>query len=101
MRNRKKRVEGCFAESEYLHLKNQAQNAGIPISELIRRLAAGCDIQPKPSEPQIAILKQLSGIARNVNQIAFLANSMQQVSSSDVKSLLKMQDDIWKLVKSL
>lgn len=101
MRLRKKRIEVCFAEGEYLHLKEQAENAGVSMSELIRRLVTGCEVKPKPSEPQLAILKQLSGIARNVNQIAFLANSTQQVTDEEVRKLLEMQTGIWTLVKSL
>lgn len=71
------------------------------MSELIRRLVTDCEVKPKPSEPQLAILKQLSGIARNVNQIAFLANSTQQVTDEEVRKLLEMQTGIWTLVKSL
>lgn len=101
MRSRQIRVSFYQSNSEHLHLKKQAANAGISMSDLIRQLVAGCEVKPKPTEGYAAILKQISGIARNINQIAFLANSTHQVSHEDIQKLQAMQSDIWQLVKRL
>lgn len=100
-RTNKMRVEVYLQYPEYLHVKEQAANAGISMSALIRQLVAGCEVKPKPTEGYVAILKQISGIARNINQIAFLANSTHQVSHDDIQKLQAMQSDIWQLVKRL
>ena len=101
MRSRQIRVSFYLSDSERLHLKQQAANAGMSMSDLIRQLVAGCEVKPKPTEEQIAILKQISGIARNINQMTRLANSTHQVSCEDIQKLQEMQSDIWRLVKQL
>lgn len=101
MRSRQIRVSFYLSNPEQLHLKEQAANAGMSMSDLIRQLVAGCEVKPKPTEEQVAILKQISGIARNVNQIAFVANSTRQISHADIERLQEMQSDIWRLVKQL
>lgn len=101
MRSGQIKINLYLSHTAYLHLKEQAANAGISMSALIRQLVAGCEVKPKPSEEQVAILKQISGIARNINQIAFLANSTHQVSHEDIQKLQAMQSDIWQLVKRL
>lgn len=101
MRSRQIRVSFYLSDSEQLHLKQQAANAGMSMSDLIRQLVAGCEVKPKPTEEQIAILKQISGIARNINQMTRLANSTHQVSCEDIQKLQEMQSDIWRLVKQL
>lgn len=100
-RTNRMRVEVYLQYPEYLHVKEQAANAGISMSSLIRQLVAGCEVKPKPTEEQIAILKQISGIARNINQMTRLANSTHQVSCEDIQKLQEMQSDIWRLVKQL
>ena len=101
MRADKMRVDVYLQYPDYQHLKKQAANAGMSMSDLIRQLVAGCEVKPKPTEEQIAILKQISGIARNVNQMARLANSTHQVSCEDIQKLQKMQSDIWSLIKNM
>ncbi len=101
MRSGQIKINLYLSDTAYLHLKQQATNAGISMSSLIRQLVAGCEVKPKPTEEQIAILKQISGIARNINQMTRLANSTHQVSCEDIRKLQEMQSDIWRLVKQL
>lgn len=71
------------------------------MSELIRRLVTGCNIKPKPTEPQREFLKRLTSMARSVNQMAFVVNSTRQVSGDEVRTLLAMYEEILEMVKIL
>ena len=62
-------------EKQYNHLKEQSQITGQKFEPIIRSLIMGLDIKPQPPDELAKILRELSAIGRNVNQIAVIANS--------------------------
>ena len=77
-------------ESEYQHLKKQADNAGLGIDPFIRNLVAGIDLRPRPPETYAAFLQELSAIDKNVNQIAYWANVQKSISEADMQSAVAL-----------
>ena len=86
-------------ESEYQHLKKQADNAGLRIDTFIRNLVAGIELRPRPPETYAALLRELSAIGNNVNQIAYWANAQKSISEADMQSAIALVRKTWQLVK--
>lgn len=65
-----------MATEEFYSLKAKARFAGITRSEYIRRCIATSIVRQRLSPELMNHLRQLSGMANNVNQIAHKANAM-------------------------
>lgn len=62
---------GVWMDSKELkHLKQQAEITGLSVGSLIRNLVAGVELRPHPPEAYAALLRELSAIGKNINQIA-------------------------------
>ena len=47
------------------------------------------------------LLRQLSAIGNNINQIAKIANTYKRVTSEELEQVLEMQRTIWKAIEEL
>lgn len=74
MRKRNRHVSVWMNGQEYRHLKAEADKAGLGIDPFIRMLVSGVQLRPKPPETYAVLLRELSAIGRNINQIAYWAN---------------------------
>lgn len=72
MRKRNKHISVWMTEQEYTHLKQQAARSGLGIDPFIRNLVQGIRICEKPPEQYVDMLRELSAIGNNVNQIGAL-----------------------------
>lgn len=61
----------------------------------------GINIRPIPPDQFAEILKQLSAIGSNVNQIAHMANLAKTVDKDDIAAIKTLQMKIWCEVKAL
>ncbi|MDH7463525.1 plasmid mobilization relaxosome protein MobC [Chitinophagaceae bacterium 26-R-25] len=68
----KKEVRACvrFTKPEYFILEQKAEKAGINVSSYLRQLAIKAAIIPRLSPEEITIVRQLIGMASNINQVA-------------------------------
>ena len=64
-----------MATEEYYSLKAKARSADINRSEFIRRCIRSSVVKQHLTSEQTRYIKQLSGMANNVNQIAHKANA--------------------------
>ena len=101
MRKRSKQVLFRLTEAEYRHLARQAQVAGLRIAPYLRALVLGSELKPKPPDEWPELVRQVSGIGRNINQIARLANAGGRVDPAAVDEVRGLQADIWQRVKNL
>jgi len=88
-----------MSEREYQHLKSQADKAGLGIDPFIRNLVAGVQIRPRPPAEYAALLRELSAIGNNVNQIAYWANAQKSISEADIQTVVALVQKTWQLVK--
>ena len=88
MRKRNRHVSVWMNEAEYRHLKAQAEIAGLGVDPFIRMLVAGVQLRPRPPDTYAALLRELSAIGNNVNQIAHWANARKDVSKNEEKTSL-------------
>lgn len=98
MSERNKAVLVRLTEKEHSHLKKQAGNAGLKMEPFIRMLIEGCEIKPYPPESYRDLLRELSAIGNNINQIAHAAN-MQGISIRENMESIRLVGEVIDLVK--
>ena len=99
MRKRDRHVSVWMNEQEYRHLKKQADMAGMKVDPFIRNLVAGVQLRPRPPDAYAALLRELSAIGNNVNQIAYWANARGSVSEAEIHDAAVLVQQAWRLVK--
>ena len=87
MRNRTIKKQFWLNESEDKLLKEKSKKAGLSEAEFIRCFIKGYKLKEKPDENFYYVLKDLRGIAINVNQLARQANRYQYVDSNKFFSI--------------
>jgi len=75
--------------------------SGLSGEALIRSLIMGLDVRPIPPDQLSEILRQLSSIGNNINQIARVANGTGRIGKEDIDTIKSMQTLIWNQVKGL
>ena len=86
-------------EQEYRHLKRQAEIAGMGMDPFIRSLVLGIQLRPRPPDTYAALLRELSAIGNNVNQIAHNTNASKTASQAEIDEAVKLVRQAWRLVK--
>ncbi len=99
MRRRNRHVSIWMNDKEYAHLRKQAEASGLGIDPFIRKLVIGSEIKPKPSAEYAKLLRELSAIGNNINQIAYWANYRKGVYDSEIKEAAVMARQAFALVK--
>ena len=64
-----------FSSKEYEVVKNKATEAGIRLSQLLRLSAVQAIIKSKVTEEEKVLIRQLTGMAVNLNQVAHKGNA--------------------------
>lgn len=64
-----------FSMEEYEQLKNKAKEAGMRLSKLIRLSVLQATIKSKVTEEEKVLIRQLTGMAVNLNQVAHKGNA--------------------------
>ena len=59
-----------FTENDYIYIQSKAEQAGMPVNEFCHQAAMGCEVGQRISPEMVSAIRDLSGIANNVNQIA-------------------------------
>lgn len=101
MREIAKRISLRLNSAEYAHLKQLSADSGLKMEPVLRQLIVGTEIKPRPPDDLPELLRQLSGIAVNINQIAKVANASGFVRAEDIERIKAMQAQLWRKVKRL
>ena len=100
MRSRPRHVSVWMNEAEYRHLKTQSELAGMGTDPFIRCLVAGVQLHPRPPDEYTRLLRELSAIGNNVNQIAHWANARKSIHESEIVDAVSLVRKAWELVKN-
>ena len=101
MREIAKRISLRLDSAEYEHLKQLSADTGLKMEPVLRRLIVGAELRPRPPDELPELLRQLSGMAVNINQIAKVANARGFVRMEDIDRIKAMQDLLWRTMKRL
>lgn len=99
MRKREHFVGVWLNGAEYQHLLKQCALSGLNTSALIRHSVMDINIQPKPPDTYAALLRELSAIGNNVNQIAYWANAAKGVGEAEIAEAAALIRQAWRLAK--
>ena len=99
MRERNHFIGLWLNDKEYAHLREQCEITGLPTSVLIRQAIEGVQLKHRPPEEYAALLRVLSSIGNNVNQIAHWANAKKSIQEEEIKQAVILANKAWNLVK--
>ena len=99
MRERNHFVGLWLNDEEYAHLREQCKITGLPASVLIRHAIEGVRLKHRPPNEYAALLRALSAISNNVNQIAHWANAKKSIQEAEIKQAVLLANKAWNIVK--
>lgn len=85
--------------AEYAHLKALSDTAGLKMEPTLRKLVMGVQLRPRPPDTYAALLRELSAIGNNVNQIAHNTNAAKAATQSEIDEAVQLVRQAWRLVK--
>ena len=98
-RNNVKQITIRLTADEYARVKQLSKDSGLKIEPAIRQLIMGVNLRPRPPDELPELLRQLSAIGTNINQIAKVANASGSVRKEDIQNIMEMQAALWRAVK--
>ena len=99
MRKRNRHVSVWLTDREHDHLKKQAELAGLGIDPFVRNLIQGVNLRPRPPDVYAALLRELSAIGNNANQLAHRANSTGVAGQQSVDEMTRIAKEVWREIK--
>ena len=99
MRKREHFIGLWLDDREYKHLLKQCSISGLNTSALIRHSVMGVEILPRPPDACAALLRELSAIGNNINQIAHNTNAKKEAEAAGVDEAVKLVYQALRLVK--
>ena len=85
MRERTIKKQFWVSQSEDYLLKSKSKKAGLTEAEFLRSCIKGYKIKEQPTDEIREFIKQITGIANNINQIARVANGTRYVQDKDLE----------------
>ena len=82
-------------EREYRHLCEQVKTSGFSREEYLRSLISGKEILPRPCTHHAELVRQISGLCNNANQLAHRANSTGIAGQDSVDEMTLLARQIW------
>ena len=99
MRKREHFIGLWLDDREYKHLLKQCSISGLNTSALIRHSVMGVELRPRPPDANAALLRELSAIGNNINQIAHNTNAKKEAEAAEVDEAVKLVYQALRLVK--
>ncbi len=99
MEKRTKKLSLRLSPQEYNHLKRQAELAGMKMEPMLRKLVMGVELRPRPPDQYAALLRELSAIGNNLNQIAHWANGQHGLRERELQNAIALMQQAWRLLK--
>lgn len=101
MRKRNRRFSLWLNNEEFDRLEKDAQIAGLKKEPYIRKLIMGTEIRPRPPDEFAKILRELSAIGNNVNQLAYKANGLGLIYINEVRNVQDALTNLYREVKKI
>lgn len=86
-------------EREYRYLSEQVKTSGLSREEYLRSLILGKEIYPRPCTHHTELVRQISGLCNNANQLAHRANSTGMAGQQSVDEMTRIAKEVWLTIK--
>ena len=100
MRRRNRRFSLWLDDYEFDFLTKNARNTGLKKEQYIRKLIMQREIRPRPPDEYAKLLRELSAIGNNINQLAYKANGLGIIHLAEVRRMREALEQIYSEVKS-
>lgn len=99
---KERKVTFKLSEDDYLKLMEDAKEAGVDKSKYLRALVqSGGKIDFTFPKDRTNLIRQITGIATNINQITKVANMMSYVPFKDLKDIKEALLEIQRLLREV
>ena len=95
MRRRDHVIPLRLNEREYRHLCEQVKTSGFSREEYLRSLILDKEIHPRPCTHHGELVRKISGLCNNANQLAHRANSTGVAGQQSVDEMTRLTRQIW------
>ncbi len=85
--------------SEYAHLKGLSNTTGLKMEPVLRKLVMGVQLRPRPPDTYAALLRELSAIGNNVNQLAHQANARGEATRDEITEAARLVRQMARFVR--
>ncbi|MGM9614678.1 MAG: MobC family plasmid mobilization relaxosome protein [Oscillospiraceae bacterium] len=99
MRRRTHFIGLWLDDAEYEHLCEQCGISALTASAHVRKLIMGSQVLPRPPDELSKLLRQLYGMANNINQIAHHVNARKCATDTDLQELATLVREAYRLIK--
>lgn len=99
MRRRQRCIGLWLDDRERAHLMEQCAVTGLNANAYLRKLIMGESLRPRPPDAYAALLRELSAIGRNVNQLAHQANARGEATRAEIQAAAELVRQAWRLVR--
>lgn len=99
MRTRRNSVGLWLSDAELTHLRQQCQITGLNTNTYLRKLIMGEHLCPRPPDAYAALLRELSAIGNNINQLAHQANARGEATRAEIHAASELVQQAWRLVR--
>ena len=98
---RTKKITVRLTDKEYAKLREMSETSGLKMEPVIRKLLVGYEVRPRPNATYIKLIKELSAVGNNLNQIAKRMNATGNVYKADVNEVKELMKQVWQSQKSM
>lgn len=99
MRTRPRCIGLWLNDAEHEHLMRQCAATGLNANAHIRKLIMGENLRPRPPDAYAALLRELSAIGNNINQLAHQANARGAATGDEITEALLLVQQTARLVR--
>ena len=100
MRRRNRRFSLWLDDYEFGFLTENAKRTGLKKEQYIRKLIMQREIRPRPPDEYAKLLRELSAIGNNINQLAYKANGLGIIHLAEVRRMREALEQIYSEVKT-
>ncbi len=101
MRKRNHVIPVRLTAKELKYLDQQTALSGLPREEYLRSLIMGAEVRARPCTHHVDLLRKVSGLCNNANQLAHVANATGQAEQESINEMLRISKEVWKDVKEM
>ena len=88
-----------LTDKELKHLNWLAEQSGLTREKFLRALIMGKTIRPRPCTHHADLLRKVSGLCNNANQLAHQANSTGRAEQKSVEKMIALTREVYNAVK--
>ena len=100
MRERDHFIGIWLDDKEFANLTQLCKTSGLSASAVLRQALAGVQLRPRPPGEYTRLLRELSAIGNNINQIAYWANARKSIHEAEIVDAVQLVRKAWELVKN-